>query len=121
VTSLERTLIDIVVRPIYSGEVQAVLNAYRLAHGRASARKIATILQELDYLCPYHQAIGFYMLVAGYSVEDQNHFARMERKYDFYLCHGLNSPAFDKYWKVFLPRSLRRQPAPSAVAGRTES
>jgi hypothetical protein len=40
VTSLERTLIDIVVRPIYSGGVQAVLNAYRLARERASTRRI---------------------------------------------------------------------------------
>jgi hypothetical protein len=40
VTSLERTLIDIVVRLIYSGGVQAVLNAYRLARERASTRRI---------------------------------------------------------------------------------
>ena len=107
VTSLERTLIDIVVRPIYSGGVQSVLNAYRLARERASARKIATILEELDYIYPYHQAIGFYLFAAGYSSQDQTHFTRMGRKYDFYLCHGLKQPAFDRTWKVFYPRGLR--------------
>jgi predicted transcriptional regulator of viral defense system len=56
VTSLERTLIDIVVRPIYSGGVQAVLNAYRLARERASAPKMANILQELEALVNFSSA-----------------------------------------------------------------
>ncbi|MFI5094394.1 MAG: hypothetical protein ACHQIK_13220 [Candidatus Acidiferrales bacterium] len=109
VTSLERTLIDIVVRPIYSGGVQAVLNAYRLARERASTSKMANILQKLDYVYPYHQAIGFYLFAAGYSPQDQTHFARMGRKYDFYLCNGLKHPAFDRTWKIFYPRGLRHK------------
>src|SRR5689334_12909510 len=115
VTSLKLTLIDIVVRPIYSGGVQSVLDAYRLARERAFALKIGQILRKLDYVYPYHQAVGFYMLAAGYPPEDQDHFARMGRKYDFYLCHGLKKPAFDKYWRVFFPRGLRRQSSPTSL------
>ena len=39
VTSIERTLIDITVRPTYAGGVHAVLEAYRRAHGKVSAKK----------------------------------------------------------------------------------
>ena len=37
VTDLERTLIDIAVRPEYAGGVYEVLNVYRLAKGKVSA------------------------------------------------------------------------------------
>jgi hypothetical protein len=108
-TSLERTLIDIVVRPAYSGGIQAVLDAYRLARDRVSPPKIAQLLTALDYRYPYHQAVGFYMDAAGYSTEDQHHFASMEIEYDFYLGHGLQYPVFDKAWRIFYPRGLRRK------------
>jgi hypothetical protein len=49
VTSLERTLIDITVRPGYSSGVPAVLQAFRLARGRISVTKLLGILRKLDY------------------------------------------------------------------------
>jgi hypothetical protein len=109
VTSLERTLVDIVVRPIYSGGVQSVLDAYRFARDRISVPKTLQILQKLNYLYPYHQAIGFYLQAAGYSSQDQALFKHIGMKYDFYLSHGLKRPMFDKRWRVFYPRGLRHK------------
>src|SRR5690606_5588861 len=58
VTDIERTLIDITVRPAYSGGVFEVLKAYRQAKDRfkVSVNKLSGYLAKMDYLYPYHQA-----------------------------------------------------------------
>ena len=60
-TKLERTLIDIAVRPSYAGGVFEVLEVYKRAKNNASISVIITTLKKLNYLYPYHQIIGFYM------------------------------------------------------------
>jgi hypothetical protein len=107
VTSLERTLIDITVRPGYSGDVRGVLQAFRLAKNRISVQKLIALLDKFDYTYPYHQSIGFYLKHAGYGDADQLVAKRDGLKFDFYLCHGLKDPLFDLDWKVFFPRELK--------------
>jgi len=107
VTSLERTLIDITVRPVYSGGVSAVLRAFRAAKGRISVSKLVALLHKLDYTYPYHQSIGFYFKWAGYSEADQLLARQKGVKFDFYLCHALKDPAFDSDWRVFFPTNLK--------------
>mgnify|MGYP000190431234 CR=1 FL=1 len=59
VTNLERTLIDMTVRPTYSGGVFEVLNAFRSAARLGlSVNKLSALLQNLEFVYPYHQAIG---------------------------------------------------------------
>ena len=64
-TNIERTLIDIAVRPDYAGGVAAVLETYRNAIGKFSINKLTAILDKLEFIYPYHQAIGFYLQQAG--------------------------------------------------------
>ena len=112
VTSLERTLIDVAVRPHYAGGVARVLDAFAAARDRISALLLARLLKSLDYTYPYHQAIGFYLDRAGYSKKDQSVFARSAIEFNFYLCHAMSNTVLDNDWRVFYPRALdKRRPA----------
>ncbi|MBE0564327.1 MAG: hypothetical protein IH621_00050 [Krumholzibacteria bacterium] len=105
-TGLERTLVDIVVRPVYAGGVFAVLDAYRQARERASPAKLVEILAALDYVYPYHQAIGFLMERAGYPAAAYEPLRARGLDVDFYLQHGLVEPAYDAGWRLFHPEGL---------------
>jgi predicted transcriptional regulator of viral defense system len=103
-TDIERTLIDIAVRPVYSGGPINVLNAYRVARSQASTEKIATYLKTIDHKYPYHQCIGFYLEKAGYPENSLFVFDKMEKKFTFYLEYQMKNPTFSKRWNLFHPR-----------------
>jgi predicted transcriptional regulator of viral defense system len=66
VTDIERTLIDIAVRPFYAGGIFEVLRAYRQAQNSIDVDRLIGYLKRLNYTYPYHQAIGLYMEKADY-------------------------------------------------------
>jgi predicted transcriptional regulator of viral defense system len=106
VTSLERTLIDIAVRPSYAGGLFQVLDAYRGAKDRVSVGTLLATLKKLDYVYPYHQAIGFYMQKAGYAKDQYSRLRSLGLEYDFYLAYGLKDKKYDPDWRLFFPKSL---------------
>lgn len=107
VTGIERTLIDITVRPVYSGGIFEVLKAYRLAKESVSINKLAAILKKLDYVYPYHQAIGFYMERAGVYRESQiNLLSKFEMKHDFYLTYQMKDMEYSKRWRLYYPKGF---------------
>ncbi|MGH9606312.1 MAG: hypothetical protein ACRD3N_11515 [Terracidiphilus sp.] len=106
VTKLERTLIDIVVRPAYAGGVYMVLEAYRRARPAASTGTLLATLKKLDYVYPYHQAIGFYMQRAGYRPEQYERLRNVGLNYDFYLANDLRDLAYDSEWRLHYPTGL---------------
>jgi predicted transcriptional regulator of viral defense system len=106
VTDIERTLIDITVRPNYSGGIYEVLHAYEAAKDRVSVNRLMATLKKLDYTYPYHQAIGFYMEQAGYSESVLKLVEKMEIKYDFYLTYKMKEPEYSERWKLYYPRGF---------------
>jgi len=106
VTNLERTLIDIVVRPAYAGGISQVLQAYRNANGRISIHRLISTLKQLDYLYPYHQPIGFLMEKAGYPKHYIDQLRAIDQTHDFYLAHGMHQPKYSKSWRLFYPSNF---------------
>lgn len=45
VTNIERTLIDVVVRPLYAGGVEEVLEAFKVAKGKFSVNRLLSYLK----------------------------------------------------------------------------
>jgi predicted transcriptional regulator of viral defense system len=105
-SNLERTLVDLAVRPHYSDGASSVLNAYFSAKARVDVRRLVFTLEQLDFAYPYHQSIGFLMARAGFEPSDYELFKRLGLKYDFYLTHGMTNPSYDSHWRLYYPRDL---------------
>jgi predicted transcriptional regulator of viral defense system len=103
VTSLERTLLDITVRPVYAGGVEEVLKAFIRAKGRADIQSLVEILRKLDYVYPYHQAVGYYLERAGYCPEEIELVSAIPMEHDFYLTHYTGETVYVKHWRLHVP------------------
>jgi hypothetical protein len=106
VTTVERTLIDIVVRPSYAGGIYEVRQAFEAARSRVSTDRLLSTLRRLDYVYPYHQAIGFYMERTGYPAEALDRVAELGIDFNFYIAHGTDNRAFDSRWRLFFPEGF---------------
>jgi hypothetical protein len=107
VTNLERTLIDITVRPNYAGGCFAVLEAFRRAQKEnLSLNKLMAYLTTEPYTYPYPQAIGFYLQRAGYSGKALEPFRKKISPYTFYLDYDIKEKVFDPEWKIYYPKGM---------------
>ena len=105
-TDLERTLIDIAVRPAYAGGARAVARSYLSALQKISVSRIAKLLQDLNYVYPYHQVLGFYLQNAGHPPSALQPLREPGLKFDFYLEHGMKQSAFDSTWRLYVPEEM---------------
>lgn len=106
-TDVDRTLIDIAVRPNYSGGIHEVLQAYRRAAPVVSANRLSSYLSQIDHVYPYRQAIGFLMARSGaYKDAQLRLFRKPPFEFDFYLCHGMRERDYDPTWRLFFPKGL---------------
>jgi hypothetical protein len=107
ITNLPRTLVDIAVRPVYSGGVSNILSAYRLTQGKFQANELIEVLNHMQYLYPFHQAIGFYLDMADvYDASDLQVFLDIEMKFDFYLTNQIKETAYSDKWRIYYPNEL---------------
>jgi len=106
ITDVERTLIDITVRPEYAGGVFEVLRAYRRAHNMVSINRLSAMLKQINYIYPYHQAVGFYLEKAGYRQSQIDLLKKFPINYDFYLAHQITDREYSQRWRLFYPKGL---------------
>ena len=107
VANIERTLIDVAVRPAYAGGVYEVLKAYRAAQNRISVNVLVATLKKMNYVYPYHQAIGFYLARAGYDEVWTTRLKKLGLNWNFYLTHKMKDPDYDPNWRLFFPKGLQ--------------
>lgn len=105
-TNVERTLIDVTVKPEYGGGVFEVLKAYELAKDRLSVNKLLAMLHKLEFVYPYHQAIGCYLQRAGYKPSQLDLVRRLPMKYDFYLAHDMGDTRYEPEWRLHVPNGF---------------
>jgi hypothetical protein len=105
-TGVERTLIDIAVRPVYAGGAFEVLKAYRLAKDVVSVNRLAAMLKKLDYIYPYHQVIGFLLERAGYKASAVDLLRRFPQEFDFYLMHNMAQTEYVPQWRLHIPKGF---------------
>jgi predicted transcriptional regulator of viral defense system len=111
VTNLERTLIDIVVRPKYSGGVQEILESYIRAKNQIDIDKLVHYLKKFNYSYPYYKSILFFLEYAGY---DSNSIMEFREKYignksnnvNFYLDYQIANKKLNKNIGIYYPQFL---------------
>jgi len=106
VTSLERTLIDALVRPQYAGGIRNVLKCFEKAKDRLSIDQMTSLLAKMRYVYPYHQALGFVLQRAGVTEEILSPLKERKIRFRFYLDYAMNTPQFDPTWKLYYPCDL---------------
>ena len=104
-TDLERTLIDIAIRPVYSGGVFEVLGAYQGAKTQIDPVKLESYLTQLNFIYPYHQVIGFYLEKAEYDAKTLRLFEK-DQKFKFYLTYNIRSKEFSSKWNLYYPKGM---------------
>lgn len=105
-TNLEKTLLDITVRPAYSGGVFEVLSIYERARDTISMNRFRSYLKQANYIYPYHQSIGFFMERAGYSDKQIGFLEEFPLEYDFYLAHNIKNTSYSNRWRIYYPSEL---------------
>ncbi|MFJ9534169.1 hypothetical protein [Herbaspirillum sp. NPDC101396] len=106
ISSIERTLIDITVKPFYAGGIHEVAKAFELAKDRVSVNKLVATLQKLKFTYPYHQAIGYYLERANYKTSQLDLVRRLPMEVDFYLEHNMRETRYINNWQLFVPNSF---------------
>ena len=105
-TGLERTLIDVVVRPFYAGGVFEVAKAFENARGELSGNAMLAMLKRMGFSYPYHQAIGYYLDRSGYKSSVVDLYRKLPMERDFYLTHGMEKTRYLSRWRLHVPEGF---------------
>lgn len=106
ITNLERTLIDCMIRPNYSGGVFEVLEAFKKATPLININKLDIYLSKMDYIYPYHQLLGFYLEKSGFNGDSLKIFEEKISPYNFYMTYNMSAKNLDAKWKIYYPKGF---------------
>jgi len=108
VSGLERALIDAVVAPQYNGGIANVLSYFQAAKRRVRTERLLDIYQDLQFVYPYAQSIGFLLERAGMPGRAAALREAHPPQQKFFLDHDARSTwVYDKRWMLYHPRGLK--------------
>ena len=105
-TSLERTLVDSIISPHYSGGIKTVIIAF--AKARINIDKLYKIYKAYSPFYPYWQSIGFlfHKLNKTFACKKWSQYFSSP-KTTFYLDKNFNENwAYDSDWKIYYPKGV---------------
>lgn len=109
-TDIERTLIDIVMRPRYAGSLDNIVIAFNNVKDDIDLEYLATILNTLNPMYPYENNIAFFMYAANYPLKKIDLFlSKINLKkvnYKFYLDYQMISKKYNEDFNVYYPSDL---------------
>lgn len=108
ITSLERTLIDIVEAPQYSGGILSVVDTFRAVKGKIDLLKLKEYYNKMNFFYPYWQTIGFLIEKTWGEVEANKWMSYFGKPiHEFYLDRKFRLD-WDKSekWQVRFPKDL---------------
>jgi hypothetical protein len=108
-TDIERTLLDSIISPHYSGGMGLISKAF--AKTKINISKLHKYYKELKLLYPYWQTIGFVIEIAhGSSLANKWKELFGDPKIDFYFDRNARSDwnKSDK-WRIFYPKGLETE------------
>jgi len=105
-TSLERTLIDSIISPHYSGGIKTVINAFSKA--RININQLHKIYKTYSPYYPYWQSIGFLLYKLKKSDVSEKWLQYFSSpKMTFYLDKNFNENwNYYAKWKIYYPKGL---------------
>ena len=107
-TNLERTLIDCVMSPHYSGGPSAIVQAFELAKPKLHVSTLIEMYKKLSLAFPYWQRIGLLLekVASVKTAEDwRAKFGKPKMKFYFDKNYRL-SWDFDESWQIYYPKGL---------------
>lgn len=107
-TDLERTLLDILMRPGYSGGIKEVIDIFSNSKTKLSINRLYKYIKKMDPIYPYHQSIGFILEYIGLEGKLVDMFNKLGCQYDFYLDYNMDIEkcSYSKKWRIYYPNYL---------------
>lgn len=106
-TDIERTFVDSLISPHYSGGIINILKAY--SHVNLNIKVIKQYYDRLNPTYPIWQRIGFVLDLLG-RIDDSSEWETLfgnKEKIDFYLTHSARPTwKFSKKWQLYFPEGL---------------
>lgn len=83
-----------------------MLEAYVNARDIIDTNKLYNYLNQLNYIYPYHQLIGFYLEKANYEEKRYLMFYKNISSSKFYLTYNISNKQYDEKWKIYFPKGF---------------
>jgi len=115
ITSIERTLVDIIVHQEFSGGSGEVFNAYlktyklyNMGEINFSINKLIRILKKLNYIYPYYQSIGFLLEKVGFDTSKFKKEFKINHKFYLIREKPIEELQYIEDWKLYIPKNLNQ-------------